>query len=192
MESCCWFKLGSQDWSDLLCDLLHRLSTAYKIYLLQHYLKCTSISCGFLCGLINVRSLFFLIWACGSSWTRHRLEVTSFHGGAVVFENDRWSVVGKFDRNVYNLAVMASTWGTAKISELRSCSKWCPLSEYNGLMMQDRFSVASWHWKPRTFSVQLLIASNSSRVPAHLFPFRLIEMGAVNSSSLLCRRMTIP
>lgn len=52
----------------------------------------------------------------------------SFHDGAVVFEHSKGSVVGNFDRNAYKLVVMASTWGTAKINEMRSCSKWRLLS----------------------------------------------------------------
>lgn len=61
----CWFKLGSHNWSHLFCDLLHRLSTVCKIYLLQHCLKCTSVFCGFLCGLINVRRSLF---SCTGMW----------------------------------------------------------------------------------------------------------------------------
>lgn len=60
-----WFKLGSHNWSHLFFDLLHRLSTACKIYLLQHCLKCTSIFCGFLRGLINVRRRLF---SCTGIW----------------------------------------------------------------------------------------------------------------------------
>jgi len=49
--------------------------------------------------------VFFLIWACGSSWTLYRLEDMSFHGGAVIFETSKLSTVGNFGRNAYNLAV---------------------------------------------------------------------------------------
>lgn len=56
-----WLKLESRAGSDIWCDLLHRLSTAHKIYLLWHYLKCTWISSGFLCGLLSVwRNVFVL------------------------------------------------------------------------------------------------------------------------------------
>lgn len=110
--------------------------------------------------------VFFVIWACGSSWTLRKLADISFHGGAVVSENNKWSIVGKFDINTCNLAVMSSIWGTAKINEMRFCSKWCLLSEQNRLMIQERFGAGSWHWEPRTFSVQLLIV----QIPAELLP----------------------
>lgn len=55
----------------------------------------------------------------------HRLKDVSFHGVAVVCANILISITGKFDRNEYSLAVMASNWDTTNIIGMRSCPKWC-------------------------------------------------------------------
>lgn len=136
---------------------------------------------------------FLLIWACGSSSTLHSLADLFFHSRTMVFESNKWSVIGKIDINTYNQCMIVTIIASPNGFLLGYSLILIRGHVSSGVFCESIVGIAgSWHWEPRKFSIQLWIASNSTRPPAYLFPLRLTEMGAVNSSNLLCTRMTMP